>query len=275
MDVLPANLYNLLAATYLSGAAEALKKSLQISTDETSKTLEDLKGVRRIFLSQAKAGGVADPLKHIEQAKSEAFEILNTGAHLTQITPNVVVPINSFKPVLTNSSRPVGPVSNSGMQQQQTNQQQQQQQQPPSMIPEYMSTVPILNMTPPPMPQASIQQQSIQQQSMPELPTTPQVPTQLQPPTMPPLPMINVSTPKLTPLMMNTSSPLTSTPSTPQQQTNQPTQPKQPNQPQQPNQPTQPNQPQIAPPPSYAPPTLQLGGRRKRRKTLRKRRQNR
>ena len=87
------NLENLIAAAYLSGAAEALHKSKELTPEDLTKNLDDLKILRRIFLRRAEEEGYHQPVHHIEEAKKKAFDLL------TQKTkyPNTK-PINTAKP---------------------------------------------------------------------------------------------------------------------------------------------------------------------------------
>ena len=76
MDSFTTNLENLIAAAYLSGAAEALHKSKELTPEDLSKNLDDLKILRRIFLKRAEEEGYHEPVHHIEEAKKKAFDLL-------------------------------------------------------------------------------------------------------------------------------------------------------------------------------------------------------
>jgi hypothetical protein len=95
------NLENLIAAAYLSGAAEALNKSKELTSEDLTKNLDDLKTLRRIFLRRAEEEGYHQPVHHIEEAKKKAFELL------TQKTkyPNAK-PTNASNAKPTNASKP-------------------------------------------------------------------------------------------------------------------------------------------------------------------------
>ena len=70
------SLENLLAAAYLSGAAEGLRKASELTPDDIHKNLEDLKHLRRKFLERAESEGYHKPVHHIEEAKLRAYELL-------------------------------------------------------------------------------------------------------------------------------------------------------------------------------------------------------
>jgi hypothetical protein len=76
MEVYSKPLENLLAAAYLSGAAEGLKKCQELSKDDVDKNLDDLKTLRRKFLQRSEEEGYRQPVHHIEQAKKIAYELL-------------------------------------------------------------------------------------------------------------------------------------------------------------------------------------------------------
>ena len=69
-------LENIVAAAYLSGAAEALKKSSELTHETVTENLEDLKVLRRKFLGLAESDGYLQPVHHIEEAKQRAFHSL-------------------------------------------------------------------------------------------------------------------------------------------------------------------------------------------------------
>ena len=69
---------NIITAAYLTGAAEALKKSLTIGHDDIEKNLEDLKPLRSRFLNRAESDGYKDPVSHIHAAKYNAYQLLKT-----------------------------------------------------------------------------------------------------------------------------------------------------------------------------------------------------
>ena len=71
---------DLIAASYLSGAAEALVKSKEFSPDDLQKNIEDIKKLRRIFLNKSESNGYDNPVHYIEDAKLEAYKLL------TQVT---------------------------------------------------------------------------------------------------------------------------------------------------------------------------------------------
>ena len=70
------SLENLLAAAYLSGAAEGLRKASELTPDDVYKNLEDLKHLRLIFLGRAESEGYHQPVHHIEEAKLKAYELI-------------------------------------------------------------------------------------------------------------------------------------------------------------------------------------------------------
>ena len=76
MDNYSKPLENLLAAAYLSGAAEGLKKCQELTTDDVEKNLDDLKSLRRRFLQRAEEEGYRQPVHHIEKAKKMAYDLL-------------------------------------------------------------------------------------------------------------------------------------------------------------------------------------------------------
>ena len=59
---------NILAAAYLSGAAEALKKTADWPHEEIIKQIEDIKDLRRKFLARSESDGYTKPVQHIEEA---------------------------------------------------------------------------------------------------------------------------------------------------------------------------------------------------------------
>ena len=67
---------NILAAAYLSGAAEALKKTADWPHDQISKQIEDIKDLRRKFLARSETDGYTKPVHHIEEAKERAYLLL-------------------------------------------------------------------------------------------------------------------------------------------------------------------------------------------------------
>ena len=69
-------LENLIAASYLSGAGEAFKKSKELTGDAIDKHIDDIKPLRRTFLNRAESDGYEKPVHHIEEAKKLAADTL-------------------------------------------------------------------------------------------------------------------------------------------------------------------------------------------------------
>jgi hypothetical protein len=95
------NLENLIAAAYLSGAAEALNKSKELTSEDLTKNLDDLKILRRTFLRRAEEEGYHQPVHHIEEAKKKAFELLTEKTKYPNAKPtntSNAKPINASKP---------------------------------------------------------------------------------------------------------------------------------------------------------------------------------
>ena len=109
------NLENLLAAAYLSGAAEGLRKATQLTPDDVNKNLEDLKHLRRIFFDRAESEGYQQPVHHVEEAKKRAYELLvqHTKFPNTNVVKNSppLANTNVSKPINTNVSKAVNAVA--------------------------------------------------------------------------------------------------------------------------------------------------------------------
>ena len=109
------NLENLLAAAYLSGAAEGLQKANGLTTEDINKNLEDLKHLRRTFLNRAEEEGYHEPVHHIEEAKRHAYDLLVLQTKFPNTNLNSVKPLNSVNvrsPSNTNISTAVNAVVN-------------------------------------------------------------------------------------------------------------------------------------------------------------------
>jgi hypothetical protein len=76
MENYPKALENIIAAAYLTGAAEALKKSQELSKLDVQKNLDDMKTLRHKFLARAEEEGYKQPVHHIEKAKQDAYDLL-------------------------------------------------------------------------------------------------------------------------------------------------------------------------------------------------------
>ena len=76
MNLFSKNLENLLGASYLSGAAEALVKSKSLNSQQFEKNLDELKQVRKSLLEKAESDGHKEPKLIIEDAKKVAYKIL-------------------------------------------------------------------------------------------------------------------------------------------------------------------------------------------------------
>ena len=94
---------NIIAAAYLTGAAEALKKSLTLGREDVEKNLEDLKPLRRQFLNRAESDGYKVPNDHIYNAKLNAYKLLKT----TTRFPNTFA--KDLQPIAEESSVPYLP----------------------------------------------------------------------------------------------------------------------------------------------------------------------
>ena len=91
------SLENLIAAAYLSGAAEALNKARELTPEDLEKNLEDLKPLRRIFLRRAEEEGYHRPVHHIEEAKKKSFELLTQKTKFPNVnTRSVSKPFSIF-----------------------------------------------------------------------------------------------------------------------------------------------------------------------------------
>jgi len=143
---------NIIAAAYLTGAAEALKKSLTLGREDVEKNLEDLKPLRRQFLDRAESDGYRVPNNHIYNAKLNAYKLLKN----TTRFPSTLA--KDLQPSVQESTVPIMP----------------------SMPQE--STVPQM----PSMPQETTMPQmpSIQETTMPQMPSI-QEPTMQQLPSVP------------------------------------------------------------------------------------------
>ena len=114
-------LENLLAAAYLSGAAEGLHKSEELTKDDVTKNLDDIKTLRHIFLERSEQEGYLQPVHHIEQAKKLAYELLvkhtnypSSNATLPSTTlPSTTPPSNTNKSILSKLSDAIFPKSSS------------------------------------------------------------------------------------------------------------------------------------------------------------------
>ena len=80
---------NIIAAAYLTGAAEALKKSLVIGHEDIEKNIEDLKPLRRIYLDKAETDGYKEPNNHIYSAKLNAYKLLKTTTQFPNPQPTL------------------------------------------------------------------------------------------------------------------------------------------------------------------------------------------
>lgn len=67
---------DLLAAAYISGAAEAFKKSKELDSEAVTRNLEELKILRHRFLARAESAGFREPVHHIDAAKQMAKDLL-------------------------------------------------------------------------------------------------------------------------------------------------------------------------------------------------------
>ena len=67
---------DLLAAAYISGAAEAFKKSKELDSEAVTRNLEELKILRHRFLARAESAGYREPVHHIDAAKQMAKNLL-------------------------------------------------------------------------------------------------------------------------------------------------------------------------------------------------------
>lgn len=76
MNLFSKNLENLLGASYLSGAAEALVKSKSLNAQQFEKNLDELKQVRKSLLQKAESDGHKEPKLIIEGAKKVAYNVL-------------------------------------------------------------------------------------------------------------------------------------------------------------------------------------------------------
>lgn len=90
-------LENLIAASYLSGAAEALKKSKEFTPENLEENIEDLRVLRRKFLALSENDGYLQPAHHIQEAKIHALEKLkqlkqptNSGTTLASTAPESI-----------------------------------------------------------------------------------------------------------------------------------------------------------------------------------------
>jgi hypothetical protein len=103
MDNYSKPLENLLAASYLSGAAEGLKKCQELTKDDIEKNLDDLKTIRRRFLERAEEEGYRQPVHHIEQAKKMAYDLLvqHTKYPNKSITPTNINSLSVSTPTLS------------------------------------------------------------------------------------------------------------------------------------------------------------------------------
>ena len=99
-------LENLIAASYLSGAAEALKKSKEFTPEKLEENIEDIRILRRKFLALSESDGYLQPAHHIQEAKIHALEKLkqlkqptNSGSTLASTAPesikNATVPTSA------------------------------------------------------------------------------------------------------------------------------------------------------------------------------------
>jgi len=108
MNLFSKNLENLLGASYLSGAAEALVKSKSLNAQQFEKDLDELKQVRKSLLEKAESDGHSDPKLIIEGAKKVAYKVLKNEIPTTNKKEN-----NILKDVEeTTSEEPSGETSN-------------------------------------------------------------------------------------------------------------------------------------------------------------------
>jgi hypothetical protein len=121
MNLFSKNLENLLGASYLSGAAEALVKSKSLNAQQFEKNLDELKQVRKSLLQKAESDGHTEPVRIIEGAKKVAYTVLkkeipttnkkenNILKDVESETPEDTTPTNSIK----NSNAINSPTTNS------------------------------------------------------------------------------------------------------------------------------------------------------------------
>lgn len=107
MNLFSKNLENLLGASYLSGAAEALVKSKSLNAQQFEKNLDELKQVRKSLLQKAESDGHSEPVRIIEGAKKVAYTVLKKEIPTTNKTPN-----NILKDVEESTSEATTPTNN-------------------------------------------------------------------------------------------------------------------------------------------------------------------
>ena len=107
MNLFSKNLENLLGASYLSGAAEALVKSKSLNAQQFEKNLNELKQVRKSLLQKAESDGHSEPVRIIEGAKKVAYTVLKKEIPTTNKTPN-----NILKDVEETTSETTTPTNN-------------------------------------------------------------------------------------------------------------------------------------------------------------------
>jgi hypothetical protein len=91
MNLFSKNLENLLGASYLSGAAEALVKSKSLNAQQFEKNLDELKQVRKSLLEKAESDGHSDPKLIIEGAKKVAYKVLKNEIPTTNKKENNIL----------------------------------------------------------------------------------------------------------------------------------------------------------------------------------------
>ena len=91
MNLFSKNLENLLGASYLSGAAEALVKSKSLNAQQFEKNLDELKQVRKSLLQKAESDGHTEPVRIIEGAKKVAYSVLKKEISTTNKSPNNIL----------------------------------------------------------------------------------------------------------------------------------------------------------------------------------------
>ena len=106
------NLDNLLGASYLSGAAEALLKSKSLNSSQLDKNLDELKQVRKSMLSKAESDGYKEPLQQIEKAKQVAHKVLKneittTPERKNNLEQNTNAPKNTTNAPKNNTNAPI------------------------------------------------------------------------------------------------------------------------------------------------------------------------
>ena len=106
MNTYSRSLENLIAAAYLSGAAEGLRKSKELTTSDVQKNLDDIKTLRHKFVERAEEEGYRQPVHHIEQAKKMAYDLLLQ--HTKYPAKNIHTPSHN----ITHPATIISPVTN-------------------------------------------------------------------------------------------------------------------------------------------------------------------